>query len=68
MVEDAGMAANSADQLTRQPRRAQGTWRVFALVEVLLAAKRSTTLRRVARHWSHFFVLRRHFGDQRRLT
>jgi uncharacterized protein len=38
MVDDAGMAANSADQLTRQPRRAQGTWRVFALVEVLLAA------------------------------
>jgi membrane protease YdiL (CAAX protease family) len=38
MVDDAGMAANSADQLTRRPRRAQGTWRVFALVEVLLAA------------------------------
>jgi uncharacterized protein len=37
-VDDAGMATNSADQLTRQPRRAQGTWRVFALVEVLLAA------------------------------
>jgi hypothetical protein len=38
MVDDAGMAANSANQLTRRPRRAQGTWRVFALVEVLLAA------------------------------
>jgi hypothetical protein len=40
MAEDAGMAASSADQRTEQPKEARGTWRVLALVEVLLCVWR----------------------------
>jgi hypothetical protein len=38
MADDAGMTASSADQLPQRPRGARGTWRVLALVEVLLCA------------------------------
>jgi len=38
MADNAGMAANSADKLSDQPRAAQGTWRVVALAEVVLSA------------------------------